>query len=103
MAGVSMHTSISSRTIFTPRTVGTLQSTYLKSIVQQSLEAVMHLESMTFRQVKFEEIRDVDCKAKVDLEAFAINEDASRAGVLVYRLLRMEEMVAGRKGPYTLA
>ena len=63
----------------------------------------MHLVSMTFRQVEFEEIRNVDRKAKVDIEGFAINEDASRAWVLVYRTLRMEEMGAGRKGFYTLA
>ena len=66
---------------------GSLQSTYLESRDQERLKAIMHLESMTLRQVKFEEIRNVDCKEKIDLEALTVNEDASRAGVLVHRLL----------------
>lgn len=80
-----------------------MQSTYLESRLQQSLKAIMHLVSMTFRQVKFEEFRNVDRKAKVDLGTIAIDEDTSRAGMLVYRFLRMEEIGAGRQSPYTLA
>ena len=66
---------------------GSSQSTYLESSVQERLKAIMHLESMTLRQVKFEEIRNVDCKHKMDLEALTVNEDASRAGVLIHRPL----------------